>query len=69
MTKKILIWEVDYQPASLITKEALEKGWFTQQLECSSNQHICLSDWTRKLILEILGNKENPENFKIFDIN
>jgi len=69
MPKEIIIKSESYKPSNLITKTVLADGWFTQELECSSNQHICVTDWTRKLILEVLGDKDNPENFKIYDIN
>ncbi len=68
MTKTVIIWENSYEPANLISKDVLDGAWFTQELECSSSQHLCLSDWTRKLILEVLWDKSNPENFKIYDI-
>lgn len=69
MAKEVLIKGEHYETASLITKEVLDAGWFTEELECTSDKHVCLTDWTRKLILEVLGDKKSPKDFKIYEIN
>ncbi len=65
MAKEIVTKTKTYVPCDIISWEDLSEMWFTNQLECSSNQHVCLTDWTKKLILEVL---ENWEQFKIYDI-
>lgn len=59
-----LAWK-SCEPCSLISKKDLENAWFNQEihLENTSN-YICLTDWSKKLILEVLSS----DNFKIFDI-
>ncbi|MFZ2150813.1 MAG: hypothetical protein WAZ12_00635 [Candidatus Absconditicoccaceae bacterium] len=64
MVKEIVTEKKTYVVSDIICGEDLSKIGFTNQLECSSDKHVCLTDGTKKLILEVLEN----ENFKIYDI-
>ncbi len=66
MAKEIVTKAKTYVVSDIIFWEELSEMWFTNQLECSSDKHVCLTNWTKKLILEVFG---NWEQFKIYDIN
>jgi hypothetical protein len=66
MAKEIVTKAKTYVVSDIIFWEELSEMWFTNQLECSSDKHVCLTNWSKKLILEVL---ENWELFKINNIN
>lgn len=66
MEKKISTETKTYVPSDILCWEDLSKMWFTNQLGCSSDKYVCLTDWNKKLMLEVL---ELGGTFKIYDIN
>lgn len=65
MDKTIVTDKKTYVVSDIIYWDALSESWFTKQLDCSSDKYVCLTNWSKKLILEVL---ENWEQFKIYDI-
>ena len=60
---------IDYHRGDLIEKNVLLENAFDNKCECDSPRYVCLSNWSRDLILEVLWDKESSETFKIYDIN
>ncbi len=67
MTNINLDW-TDYCSGSLIEKNVLVENGFDNKCECDSPKYVCLSDWSREMILEVLWDKEFSETFKIYSI-
>lgn len=52
MEKEIITNKKTYVASDIIYWTDLAEAWFTNQLKCSSDLHVCLTNWTKVLILE-----------------